>query len=29
MLTLYAYVDGSDLADIKADLLRLTRSPSR
>jgi len=29
MLTLYAYVDGYDLADFEADLPSLTRSPSR
>lgn len=29
MLTLYAYVDGHDMADIEADFLSLTRSPSR
>jgi hypothetical protein len=29
VLTLYAYIDGSDLAVIEADLLNLTRSPSR
>jgi hypothetical protein len=29
MLTLYAYVDGYDVADIEAYRLRLTRSPSR